>query len=150
MTTFIKIPTLVIGGALLTLTACSTAAASGPAKGEHGQKPHKHQMMDGEHMEMMQQMKSDHNMMSKMDMSKMDMSKLSSECQTMMSKMKTKMAEKHKNGSKHSDMKQHDMAQQGDHDMGMMKDHDSEKMKAKMAAHKKCMAEMKEAMPHQH
>jgi hypothetical protein len=82
----------------------------------------------------------------------MDMSKLSPECQTMMTKMKAKMAGKHKDGGMHdqhkSGMEGHDMSKMGDHDM--MKDHDPEKMQTMMAKHKKCMAEMKEAMPHGH
>ncbi|PCI53069.1 MAG: hypothetical protein COB36_13280 [Alphaproteobacteria bacterium] len=161
MTNFTKLSALILGGSLLTLAACSTATPAQSAKGAEPNMQAKHQMMNGEHRNMMQQMKMDHDMMSKMDMSKMDTSKLSAECQTMVSKMKTKMADKHKDGSMHSGMKDHDMSKMKDHDMskmknnkdhdmGMMNDHDSEKMKAKMATHKQCMAEMKEAMPHSH
>ena len=147
MTTFTKFTVLLAGTALLALTACSTAATAHPKSHDKAQMSEKHQGMSHEkmgsgHDGMMQQMKMDHDKMSKMDMSKMDMSKLSTECQTMMTKMKAKMAEKHKDGGAHSGMK--------DHDMMKMDGHDSDKMKAKMAKHKKCMAEMKEAMPHSH
>ena len=155
MTSFTKLSALIAGTALLTLTACSTAT---PTKDPKTNMQAKHQMMGGDHSDMMAQMKLDHQMMMKMDMSKMDMSKLSTECQTMMTKMKTKMAEKHKDGAAHAGMKDHDMSNVGDHDMSkmdgqnmeMMKGHDADKMKAKMAKHKQCMAEMKEAMPHSH
>jgi len=144
MTSFTKITTLIVGTTLLTLAACSTAT---PAKNHKANMQGKHQMMGdshmgGEHKDMMQQMKMDHDMMSKMDMSQMDMSKLSTECKTMMTKMKAKMADKHKDGG----MKDHDMSKMGDHDM--MQDHNPEKMQTMMAKHKKCMVEMKEAMPH--
>jgi len=154
MTNFTKLSAVVLGGTLLTLTAFSAVASAHP-KGQDAEMPAKHRTMDGKHKDMMEQRKMDHDMMSKMDMSKMDMSKLSGECQTMMTKMKTKMAEKHADGEKHSEMKDHDMSKK-DHDMSKtgdhekMKDHSSEKMKAKMATHKTCMAEMKEAMPHEH
>jgi len=148
MTTFKKISTLVLGGTILTLAACSTATPASSAKQPKANMQSKQQMMDGEHKAMMQQMETDHEKMSKMDMSKMDMSKLSPECKAMKKKMKEKMADKHKDGDMKSHMKDHDMSKMGEHDM--MKKHDAEKMKAKMATHKKCMAEMKEAMPHSH
>ncbi|PHS41567.1 MAG: hypothetical protein COA91_01990 [Robiginitomaculum sp.] len=135
MTNFTKISALVVGAALLTLGVYSAAS---PAK-DH--KPHmqsKHQMMDGEHKNMMQQMKNDHDMMSKMDTSKMDMSTLSSECQTMMTK--AKMADTDKGGDAHSGQQGHETAQ----------DHDAKKMQTMMAKHKKCMAEFKHAVPHTH
>ena len=174
MTNFTGLSALIAGTALLTLAACSTAT---PAKDHKANMQQKHQMMAKDHMnqehtDMMGQMKMDHDMMSKMDMSKMDVSKLSAECQTMMTKMKTKMADKHKDGGmhakhkdgnmhaqhkddsmhteKHAGMKDHDMSKMADHDKPMMQGHDAEKMKSKMAKHKKCMAEMKEAMPHEH
>jgi len=156
MTSFTKTAALVAGTALLTLAAFSTASAEGP-KHKHQASAQNHQMMahnhkDGDHKGMMQQMKMDHDMMSKMDMSTMDVTKLSTECQTMMTKMKAKMADKHKDGGMHGQhkggMEGHDMSKMGDHDM--MKDHDPEKMQTMMAKHKKCMAEMKEAMPHSH
>lgn len=159
MTKFIKISALLAGAALLTLAACSTASQS---QDKQAKMQANHQMMGAEHKAKMVQMKQEHQMMMKMDMSKMDMSKLSPECQAMMSKMKTKMAQKHKDGAMHKDMKDHDMSKMEGHDMmkmgdgGMMKDgnmmknHDPEKMKTMMAKHKKCMAEMKEAMPHEH
>ena len=152
MTNFTKISALLAGAALLTLGACSTASSANDHKAKMQAK---HQMMangdkNSEHKDMMQKMKMDHDMMAKMDMSKMDMSKISTECQTMMAKMKTKMAEKHKDGKMHSGMKDHDMSKMEGHEMSMMKDHDPEKMQTMMAKHKKCMAEMKEAMPHGH
>jgi hypothetical protein len=149
MTSFTRLSAFIAGTTLLALAACSTAT---PAKDPKTNMQAKHQMMGGEHSDMMAQMKMDHAMMSKMDMSTMDMSKLSPECQTMMTKMKSKMAGKHKDGGMHaqhkSGMEGHDMSKMGDHDM--MKDHDPEKMQTMMAKHKKCMAEMKEAMPHGH
>ncbi len=143
MTNFIRISALIAGASLLTLAACSTAS---PAKEQNAHAHAKHQGMDGKHEGMMQQMKADHEMMSKMDMSKMDMSKLSPECQTMMTKMKTKMADKHKSGN----MDDHHKTGMKGHDMSKMKNHDSASMQAKMEKHKQCMAEMKEAMPHGH
>jgi len=137
MTNLTKVSALVLGAALLTLTACSSVASAHP-KEQVADKPAKHQMMDGEHKDMK---KMEHDMMSKMDMSK-----LSPECKTMMTKMKTKMAEKHGD----SDMKEHDMSKKEGHDMSKMEDHGSDEMKAKMATHKKCMAEMEEATPHEH
>jgi len=154
MTNFTKLSTLVFGTALLTLSACSTATSSRPAKTQKSDMQAKHQMMDGEHKGMMAQMKMDHDMMMKMDMSKMDMSKLSDECKTMITKMKSKMVDKHKDGGMQpkmkSGMKDHDMSKMENHDMSMMKEHNPEKMQAMMTKHKKCMAEMKEAMPRDH
>ncbi|MCF6220653.1 MAG: hypothetical protein L3J65_06035 [Robiginitomaculum sp.] len=167
MTTLTKLSAVFLGTAFLTLTAYSTPSAAHPQKDGMQQK---HQMKANDHMgqqhqDMMEQMKKDHDMVSKMDMSKMDMTKLSTECQTIMTKMQAKMADKHKDGGmhdKHKDgqkdhaMKDHDMSKMGAHDMskmqenGMMKDHNSTNMKAKMAKHKQCMAEIKEAMPHSH
>lgn len=148
MTNLTKLSTLALGAALLTLTAVSTVAFAHPKEqqaekhqemdGKHKEMDGEHHKMDGKHKEKMEKMK--------MDMSKVDMSKLSSECQTMMGKMKAKMAEKHGDG----DMKDHDMSKMKDHDKGSMKDHGSEEMKAKMATHKKCRAEMKAAMPQEH
>ena len=120
MTNFTKLSALLAGAALLALTACSTVSP----ENEHNAKMQaKHQMMandhtSAEHKSMMQKMKMDHDMMAKMDMSKIDMARLSPECQTMMKKG----------------------------EMGMMKDHNFEKMKAMMAKHKKCMAEMKASL----
>ncbi|GEM_PF-2086222 len=171
MTKFTNLSTVLAGTAILILAGCSTATS---AHDKQADMQAKHQMMDGKHQGMMARMKQDHQMMMKMDMSKMDMSKLSPECQTMMSRMKAKMAQKHKNGAMHEGMKDHDMSKMKGHNMmkmgdgmkmgkgmkmgdggmmkdgKMMKDHDPEKMKAMMAKHKKCMAEMKEAMPHEH
>ncbi len=141
MTHLTKISALVAGAALLTLGAYSAASPAQNHKAHPPKKhqmPKEHQMMNGEHENMMQQMKNDHDMMSKMDISKMDMSKLSSECQTMMSK--AKMADAHKDGDGHSGQKGHEAAQ----------GHDPETMQAKMTKHKKCMAEVKHAMPHTH
>ena len=90
---------------------------------------------------MKHKMKMDHKMMSKMDMGKMDMSKLSDECQAMMTKMKAKMAEKHKDGGMNADKKKHDMSKMKDHDMSKMKEDGSEEMKAK---HKEMKAKMVE------
>lgn len=137
MTTLTKLSALVLGTTLLTLTAYSTVASAHP-KEDHAKKPAKHQMMEGGHKDMK---KMEHDMMSKMDMSK-----LSAECQAMVTTMKTKMPEKHKGG----DMKEHDMSNKEGHNMNMMKDQGSDEMKAKMATHKKCMAEMEETTPHEH
>ena len=145
MTKLTKLSTVLAGSALLILASCSTAS---PANNNQTSNQAKHQMMDGKHQAEMAQMKKDHQMMMKMDMSKMDMSKLSTECQTMMTKMKTKMADKHKDGAMQAGMKDHDMSKMKE--KGMMRDHDPEQMKTMMAKHKKCMAEMKEALPGKH
>jgi len=135
MTNFTKTSALIAGVSLLVLGIYSAAS---PAKDHKAHTAGKHQMMDGEHQNMMQQMKNDHDMMSKMDTSKMDMSTISSECQNMMTKAKT--ANTHKDGDAHS----------GQQDHGTAQDHDPEKMQAVMAKHKKCMAEVKHAVPHTH
>jgi len=143
MTNFKKISTLLASIAVLSLSGYAVTSAADPAKleddapvrsltGDELGFPGPAKLEDGAQSQPAMKRgdkKMDHKGMKSshmgMDMSKVDMSKISTECQAVLKKM-------------------------NDHDMKNTEGHDMEKMKAKKAKHKECMAEMKEAMSHEH
>ncbi len=120
MTKITKMPILIAGTAILSFAGFATASYAHPKKHEDMSQTQQ-TTSHSDHKDM--KMKDEHK--PKMDMSKMDMSKISEKCQTVLKTM-------------------------NDHDMKNTEGHDMEKMQAKTAKHKECMAEMKQAMPHKH
>ncbi len=145
MTNIKQISTMVLTTAMFALTACGNSTvkdsvkSAGAAAVDQAAKVEMPKI-PGMDMDFMAQMKKDHAMMSKLDMSTLDTTKLSEVCQAKVAKMEAKMAE-HKGGDMAADMKKH---------MAEMMAEGPEKMKAMVATHKTCIAEIKAILPAEH